>query len=56
MLRTVSTSQSVADLRLSGNVIYTGRSSMEIAVKMEALRPEDTEPLTLMIGMAYNEF
>ncbi|KAH7102421.1 HotDog domain-containing protein [Auriculariales sp. MPI-PUGE-AT-0066] len=50
MLKPVSTSQSVADLRLSGNVIYTGRSSMEIAVKMEALYSDDSEPLTLMIG------
>jgi len=49
MLRTVSTRQAVADLRISGNVIYTGRSSMEIAVKMEALHP-DAEPDTLMIG------
>ncbi|PPQ64908.1 hypothetical protein CVT24_008248, partial [Panaeolus cyanescens] len=33
------------DLRLSGQVIYTGRSSMEVAVKMEAFgngRPEET--------------
>lgn len=35
----------VRDVRLSGIVIYTGKSSMEVAVKMEALgeiRVEDT--------------
>lgn len=33
------------DLRISGQVIYTGRSSMEVAVKMEATgmgQPEET--------------
>lgn len=33
------------DLRLSGQVIYTGRSSMEVAVKMETIGmglPEQT--------------
>lgn len=33
------------DLRLSGQVIYTGRSSMEVAVKMETIgmgEPEET--------------
>ncbi|KAH8115124.1 Thioesterase/thiol ester dehydrase-isomerase [Phellopilus nigrolimitatus] len=39
----------VRDLRLSGHVIYTGRSSMEIAVKMEALGPDGHE-LTIMLG------
>ena len=39
----------VRDLRLSGNVIYTGRSSMEIAVKMEALE-KDGESQTVMLG------
>ncbi|KAF9040128.1 HotDog domain-containing protein [Panaeolus papilionaceus] len=36
---------STRDLRLSGQVIYTGRSSMEVAVKMEAFgdnKPEET--------------
>jgi len=33
------------DLRLSGQVIYTGRSSMEVAVKMESVgqgKPDET--------------
>lgn len=49
MLQPLASWKAVADLRLSGNVIYTGRSSMEIAVKMEALH-QDAEPLTVMIG------
>lgn len=39
----------VRDLRLSGQVIYTGRSSMEVAVKMEALGNDDAEE-TIMLG------
>ncbi|KAG6332320.1 hypothetical protein ID866_6767 [Astraeus odoratus] len=39
----------VRDIRLSGQVIYTGRSSMEVAVKMEALNPDGRED-TLMLG------
>lgn len=39
----------VRDLRLSGQVIYTGRSSMEIAVKMEAMNSGGTEE-TIMLG------
>jgi len=41
------------DLRLSGQVIYTGRSSMEVAVKMESIgmgQPDET----VMIGMFYS--
>ncbi|EJD38364.1 Thioesterase/thiol ester dehydrase-isomerase [Auricularia subglabra TFB-10046 SS5] len=49
MLQPLAAWKHVADLRLSGNVIYTGRSSMEIAVKMEALHA-DQEPVTDMIG------
>ena len=40
----------VRDIRLSGSVIYTGKSSMEIVVKMEALEEDETER-TLMLGM-----
>lgn len=45
------------DLRLSGQVIYTGRSSMEVAVKMEAVGPESgsSEELadqTVLIGLS----
>ncbi|EIN05854.1 Thioesterase/thiol ester dehydrase-isomerase [Punctularia strigosozonata HHB-11173 SS5] len=43
----------VRDLRLSGQVIYTGKSSMEVAVKMEALPmhgQEGGEEKTLMVG------
>ncbi|KAF9219366.1 Thioesterase/thiol ester dehydrase-isomerase [Gyrodon lividus] len=39
----------VRDIRLSGQVIYTGKSSMEVAVKMEALGPDGKEE-TLMLG------
>ncbi|KAI6146038.1 thioesterase thiol ester dehydrase-isomerase [Pisolithus tinctorius] len=39
----------VRDTRLSGQVIYTGKSSMEVAVKMEALGPDGGEE-TLMLG------
>lgn len=39
----------VRDIRLSGQVVYTGTSSMEVAVKMEALGSEGEEE-TLMLG------
>lgn len=39
----------VRDLRLSGQVIYVGRSSVEVAVRMEALNPDGTEE-TVMLG------
>lgn len=39
----------VRDIRLSGQVIYTGTSSMEVAVKMEAINPDGREE-TLMLG------
>lgn len=39
----------VRDIRLSGQVIYTGTSSMEVAVKMEAINPDRREE-TLMLG------
>ena len=37
------------DLRLSGHVIHTGRSSMEVAVQLVALGSSGTEE-TLMLG------
>ncbi|KAI0748818.1 HotDog domain-containing protein [Irpex lacteus] len=44
----------VRDLRLSGQVIHVGRSSMEIVVRMEALEPghtnEDAQGKTVMLG------
>ena len=43
----------VRDLRLSGQVIHVGRSSMEIAVRMEALEPghkDGEEGKTVMLG------
>lgn len=43
----------VRDLRLSGHVIYTGKSSMEVAVKMEALEANGTEK-TLMLGVRHH--
>lgn len=39
----------VRDLRLSGQVIYVGKSSMEIAVRMEALNADRSEQ-TVMLG------
>lgn len=39
----------VRDLRLSGHVIYVGKSSMEVAVRMEALNADGTEE-TVMLG------
>jgi acyl-coenzyme A thioesterase 9 len=42
----------VRDLRLSGQVIYTGRSSMEVAVRMEAMGNNDSEE-TIMLGMEF---
>ncbi|KAG8824864.1 hypothetical protein FRC18_010423 [Serendipita sp. 400] len=43
------TPKNVKDLRLSGQVIYTGRSSMEVVVKMEALGQDNAEE-TIMLG------
>jgi acyl-coenzyme A thioesterase 9 len=40
----------VRDLRLSGQVIYTGHSSMEVAVRMEAMGSDGSEE-TVMLGM-----
>ncbi|KAL6308875.1 Thioesterase/thiol ester dehydrase-isomerase [Sparassis latifolia] len=39
----------VRDMRLSGQVIHTGRSSMEVAVRMEALG-EDGKEETILLG------
>lgn len=38
------------DLRLSGHVIYTGRSSMEVAVRMESVGMDKSSSKTVMIG------
>lgn len=46
------TPQNVKDLRLSGQVIHTGRSSMEVVVKMEALG-QGGEEETIMLGSVY---
>lgn len=45
----------VHDIRLSGHVIYTGRSSIEVAVKMEALESDGSER-TVMLGMSIFQF
>ena len=42
------------DLRLSGHVIHTGRSSMEIALQLVALGDGGAEE-TLMLGMDIGE-
>ncbi|KZT05215.1 Thioesterase/thiol ester dehydrase-isomerase [Laetiporus sulphureus 93-53] len=39
----------VRDMRLSGQVIHTGKSSMEVAVRMEAIQKDGTEE-TIMLG------
>ena len=39
----------VQDLRLSGHVLYVGKSSMEVAVKLESLGTNG-EDNTLMLG------
>lgn len=41
----------VRDVRLSGHVIHTGRSSMEVAVRMESLEKDGREE-TIMLGMS----
>ncbi len=41
----------VRDMRLDGQVIHTGKSSMEIAVRMEAVGKDGTEK-TVMLGTA----
>lgn len=43
----------VRDLRLSGQVIYTGHSSMEVAVKMEAIERDGKEE-TIMLGAEHS--
>lgn len=45
------TPQNVTDLRLSGQVISVGSSSMEIAVKMESIGSSSGVDKTLLIGM-----
>lgn len=42
------------DLRLSGQVIYTGRSSMEVVLKMENIGSEQPDE-TVMIGASFND-
>ena len=42
----------VRDMRLGGQVIHTGKSSMEIAVRMEALSKDGSEQ-TIMLGMIH---
>ncbi|EJF60136.1 Thioesterase/thiol ester dehydrase-isomerase [Dichomitus squalens] len=39
----------VRDMRLSGQIIHTGKSSMEVAVRMEALEKDGREQ-TIMVG------
>lgn len=45
----------VRDMRLSGQVIFVGTSSMEVAVRMEALNPDGSEE-TVMLGTLYFPF
>lgn len=43
------------DLRISGQVIYTGHSSMEVAVKMESIGKDEPEE-TVLLGMSFLSF
>lgn len=43
------------DLRMSGQVIYTGRSSMEVAVKMETIG-NDLPEETVLIGNSHHTY
>ena len=45
----------VRDLRLSGQVVYVGKSSMEVAVRMEALNSDGSEE-TVMLGASAAAF
>lgn len=47
------TPENVGDIRLSGQVIFTGSSSMEVVVKMEKIGPGDDEE-TIMLGMTFS--
>ena len=40
------------DLRLSGQVIYTGSSSMEVAVQMESIGNDQPEQ-TVLLGISF---
>src|SRR5260370_5957702 len=44
------TRENVGDIRLSGQVIYTGLSSMQVVVKTEKVGPGDAEE-TIMLGI-----
>lgn len=46
------TPQNITDLRLSGQVIYVGLTSMEVAVRMERLDGDGKEGETMMLGWA----
>jgi acyl-coenzyme A thioesterase 9 len=41
------------DLRISGQVIYTGRSSMEVVVKMESIGIDLPEETVLIGGQPF---
>lgn len=43
----------IRDMRLSGQVIHTGKSSMEIAVRMEGIEKDGSEK-TIMLGKSYH--
>ena len=45
------TPYNVKDLRLSGHVIYVGKSSMEVVVRMESLDSTGKPLQTMMLGM-----
>ena len=43
--------EEVRDLRLSGHVIFVGKSSMEVVVRMEALDDKGLPLKTMMLGV-----
>jgi acyl-coenzyme A thioesterase 9 len=49
----LATPEPIRDMRLSGQVIAVGRSSMEVAVKMEALGGEGGVDQTLLLGLFF---
>ncbi|QRV94330.1 thioesterase superfamily protein [Ceratobasidium sp. AG-Ba] len=50
MLRSFSLSKEPSDIRLSGQVLYVGRSSIECGVRMEALSDHGRTEQTVMLG------
>lgn len=50
MLQSFTLAKHPSDIRLSGQVIYVGRSSIECAVRMEQLSDGGRNERTVMLG------